>query len=74
MNDLMSLIATYISNLGFPIMMCVFMFRFFSNEFKELTNAVTNLTEHLQIYTTKLDKKEKEQWFNVARLDKKEKE
>ena len=60
MNDVLSLVATYISNLGFPIIMCIFMFRFFSNEFKTLTNAVTALTEQLKIYTTKLDEKEKE--------------
>lgn len=59
-NDVLSLVATYVSNLGFPIVMCVFMFRFFSNEFKTLTNAVTDLTEQLKVYTTKLDEKEKE--------------
>ena len=60
MNDTLSLVATYVANLGFPIVMCVFMFRFFSNEFKTLTDAVTNLSEQLKIYTTKLDEKEKE--------------
>lgn len=60
MNDMLSLVATYVANLGFPIVMCVFMFRFFSNEFKTLTDAVTNLSEQLKIYTTKLDEKEKE--------------
>ena len=60
MNDTLSLVATYVANLGFPIVMCVFMFRFVSNEFKTLTDAVTNLSEQLKIYTTKLDEKEKE--------------
>ena len=60
MNDTLSLVATYVANLGFPIVMCVFMFRFFSNEFKTLTDAVTNLSEQLKIYTTNLDEKEKE--------------
>ena len=60
MNDTLSLVATYVANLGFPIVMCFFMFRFFSNEFKTLTDAVTNLSEQLKIYTTKLDEKEKE--------------
>ena len=60
MNDMLSLVATYVANLGFPIVMCVFMFRFFFFFFKTLTDAVTNLSEQLKIYTTKLDEKEKE--------------
>lgn len=56
----MEQITTLIGSLGFPIVACVFLWKFISTTLKEFTQAMSNNTKMLEKVSDSIDKIAKE--------------
>lgn len=52
-------LASLISNVGFPIVVCIFMYRMINNQLKENTTAINNNTQLMTKILTYLEAKDR---------------
>lgn len=58
-NDIFQQISALIGSLGFPIVSCVFLWKFINSTLKDFTNSLNANTKLLDKICTKLDEMEK---------------